>query len=33
LLAEAGFQRVEMNCFMLNPALPFRPHIFGTAVR
>jgi ubiquinone/menaquinone biosynthesis C-methylase UbiE len=33
LLAEAGFQRVEMNCFMLNPVLPFRPHIFGTAVR
>jgi SAM-dependent methyltransferase len=33
LVAQAGFQRVEMDCFMLSPALPFRPHIFGTAVR
>jgi ubiquinone/menaquinone biosynthesis C-methylase UbiE len=33
LVAEAGFQQVEMDCFMLGPALPFRPHIFGTAFR
>lgn len=33
LVTEAGFQQVEMDCFMLSPALPFRPHIFGTAIR
>jgi ubiquinone/menaquinone biosynthesis C-methylase UbiE len=33
LVAQAGFQAVEMDCFMLNAALPFRPHIFGTALR
>lgn len=33
LVAEAGFHQVEMDCFMLSPALPFRPHIFGTALR
>lgn len=33
LVAEAGFRQVEMDCFMLGPALPFRPHIFGTAIR
>jgi SAM-dependent methyltransferase len=33
LVAEAGFRHVEMDCFMLNPALPFRPHIFGSALR
>jgi SAM-dependent methyltransferase len=33
LVAEADFQQVKMECFMLSPALPFRPHIFGTAIR
>lgn len=33
LVAEAGFHQVEMDCFMLSPALPFRPHIYGTAIR
>jgi SAM-dependent methyltransferase len=33
LVAEAGFRQVEMDCFNLDPALPFRPHIFGTAIR
>ena len=33
LVAEAGFRQVEMDCFNLYPALPFRPHIFGTAIR
>jgi ubiquinone/menaquinone biosynthesis C-methylase UbiE len=33
LVPEAGFHAVEMDCFMLSPALPFRPHIFGTALR
>ncbi len=31
LVAEAGFRKLEMDCFQLSPALPFRPHIFGTA--
>lgn len=33
LVAQAGFRQVEMDCFMLSPALPFRPHIYGTALR
>jgi SAM-dependent methyltransferase len=33
LVAEAGFEHVEMDCFLLSPGLPFRPHICGTAHR
>jgi SAM-dependent methyltransferase len=34
VLGEAGFRRVEMDCFMLSSAvMPFTPHIFGMAVK
>lgn len=34
LLGEAGFRRLEMDCFMLSSGLmPFTPHIFGMAVK
>ncbi len=34
LLQNAGFSRVDMDCFMLQSSLfPFTPHIFGLAVK
>jgi len=34
VLREAGFKRVDMDCFMLSSAMmPFTPHIFGMAVK
>ncbi len=34
VLGEAGFRRLEMDCFMLaSGAMPFTPHIFGMAVK
>lgn len=34
VLREAGFRRLDMDCFMLSSAvMPFTPHIFGMAVK
>lgn len=34
VLQEAGFARIDMDCFMLKtPLMPFTPHIFGMAVK
>jgi SAM-dependent methyltransferase len=34
VLGEAGFRRIEMDCFMLPSAvMPFTPHIFGMALK
>jgi SAM-dependent methyltransferase len=34
VLGEAGFRRIEMDCFMLaSGVMPFTPHIFGMAVK
>jgi SAM-dependent methyltransferase len=34
VLGEAGFRRLEMDCFMLaSGVMPFTPHIFGMALK